>query len=200
MNLDFIESRFKDVNAKVDGRLVKTAVMVLLKDEKDDCKVIVEKRALNLKRQPGDICLPGGRIDDKETPKECAIRECLEELNIKSGDIEVIGEMDPFITPYGMIMYIFIGKIDFLPQNPSKAEVDKLYEISVKDLMKIEPIMKEVLVTSIQPEDFPYDLIHNGKNYKFSKIKLPQYFYKFDEFTIWGYTARILNEFIKYIK
>lgn len=105
--------------------------------------------------------------------------------------------MDPFITPYGMIMYIFIGKIDGLPNNPSEAEVDRLYELSIKELMEKKPLIVEEVVTSIKPENFPYNLIRNGKEYKFSKINVPQYFYKYDEFTVWGYTARILSEFIK---
>lgn len=197
MNIKYIEDRFKNINAKVDGRLFKTAVMILITEENGESKIILEKRALNLKRQPGDICFPGGKVDRDENPRECAIRECCEELNIKKDDITVIGQMDPIITPYGMIMYIFIGKIDKLPSNPSKAEVDRLYQLSIKELMKKEPLIVEEVVTSIKPENFPYHLIMKGKDYKFSKINVSKYFYEYDEFTVWGYTASILNEFIQ---
>lgn len=83
MKIKYIEERFNNIKAKVDGRLTRTAVMILIREEDGDSKIILEKRALNLKRQPGDICFPGGRIDGEESPKECAIRECCEELSIK---------------------------------------------------------------------------------------------------------------------
>lgn len=201
MRIKQIEERVKDLKSSVDGRLTKTAVMILIREDYNgDSKIILEKRALSLKRQPGDICFPGGRIDGDETPQNCAIRECCEELNIKEDEIKVIGEMNPFITPYGMIMYIFIGKIKVLPKYPSKAEVHRLYEISIEKLINSNPIIVEEVLTSVKPDNFPYELIYNEKEYKFSKKNINQYFYKFDDFTIWGYTARILNEFIKIIQ
>ena len=49
-------------------------------------------------------------------------------------------------------------------------------------------------------EDFPFNMIRGGREYKFSTGKLNQYFYKYKEYTIWGFTALIVKRFIDIIK
>ena len=78
---------FKNYNPKIIGKKREFSVMILIVEENGVQKIVLEKRALTLKSQPGDICLPGGSIDLRETEKEAAIRETIEELNIKSSDI-----------------------------------------------------------------------------------------------------------------
>lgn len=68
-----------DANGIESEHMQTTAAGILL--------VTPRKRALFIKRSeactfPGMWCFPGGRMDDGETPEECAVRECREEIGI----------------------------------------------------------------------------------------------------------------------
>lgn len=199
-NFTHIENIFKNRKSKPIGKFYRSAVMILLLEENNELYILFEKRALNLDKQPGDICFPGGRIEEGESPREAAIRETQEELNIKREDIEVVGEMDYFISPYNSIMFPFVGKLKTDKVYPSKDEVDHVFKVPLKFFLENKPAAYEGEIRQRFNDDFPYDLIQGGKNYKFSVRKFNQYFYTYNEYTIWGFTALIVKSFIDIIK
>ncbi|NLC66362.1 MAG: CoA pyrophosphatase [Clostridium sp.] len=190
---------FKNYNPKIIGKKREFSVMILIVEENGVQKIVLEKRALTLKSQPGDICLPGGSIDLGETEKEAAIRETMEELNIKSSDIEFIGPMDFFVSPYGHVMFPFVSKTKIKDFYPNKDEVDHVIKVPIKHFIENKPLIYETEIVSNMGEDFPYHLIENGKDYNFSKSKHKQYFYKYNNYVIWGFTAQVVKSFIDII-
>ena len=90
--LDKIEKVFRDRESNILGELKKNGVMILLCEEEGKINIVFEVRAFNLRHQPGDICLPGGKVEKGETPQEASIRETMEELNLKRDDIKFIGK------------------------------------------------------------------------------------------------------------
>lgn len=198
--MEKIENVFTDRKASIIGEYKKSAVMLLLYEDKDETYIIFEERAHNLRHQPGDICLPGGKIEKFESPKETAIRETMEELNLNNEDISFIGEMDYFISPYGSIMYPFVAKTSVKTINPSKEEVDHIIKVPISYFLENEPISYEMEIGPNLKDDFPYYLVKGGKEYKFSRGKLKQFFYKYEGNVIWGFTALIVNKFIEIIK
>ena len=44
--------------------------------------------------------------------------------------------------------------------------------------------------------DFPYDKIANGNQYQWRSRVIEEWFYDYEQYTIWGLTARILKHFI----
>lgn len=182
------------------GSYKRNSVMILLYEENDEIYLILEKRALNLRHQPGDICMPGGKIEKGETPIEAAIRETVEELGIDKEDLEVYSAMDYLITPFSVIMYPFVAKIKELKDTYSKDEVDSLIKVPLTFLLENEPIYHEGELIVDRGEDFPYDLIRGGEGYKFSKCMYETYFYIWEDEVVWGHTARIIYEFIKILK
>lgn len=48
-------------------------------------------------------------------------------------------------------------------------------------------------------DDFPFDLIENA-NYKFRTAPYPTQFYIYNDYVIWGLTAKILNNFLTILK
>lgn len=197
---DEISKIFANRKGKILGKYKKNAVMILLHQSKEELSIIFEVRALNLRHQPGDICLPGGKLEEDESPLEGAVREAREELNLRDSDIEVLGEMDYFITPYGSIMYPFVGIVDREEIIPNSGEVDHIFSVPLKYLMENEPLYYEMNIGPTQHEDFPYHLIRGGRNYKFSSGRIEQYFYKYGDYVIWGFTARIIKAFIDILK
>lgn len=195
-----IENIFKDRNSKIIGEFKENAVMFLLKEINGETYICFEMRSLALKFQPGDICLPGGRVEKNEKPLEAAIRETKEELNLEDKDMEYIGQMDYFVSPYNAIIYSFVSKINKEEIYPSKEEVDHIFWVPLKFFMENEPLCYEVKIKPVIEEDFPFNFIRGGENYKFNSGKLKQYFYKYENYVIWGFTAMIVKWFTELIK
>lgn len=200
--MDRIVNTFSGRKGNPINKLKRSAVMILLIEKENELYLILEKRALTLRKQPGDISLPGGGIEEWETPKEAAIREAFEELNIEKENIEVIGEMDYLITSFDSVIYPFVGLIKnfngFTKLN--KDEVDHVFKVPVKFFLNNKPEEHEVLVKQHFKEDFPFEKIVAGKNYRFSEKIFKQYFYTYNEYVIWGITATILKRFTDLIK
>lgn len=198
--IEQIEYVFSGRKASIIGEFKKSAVMLLLFEDKDDTYIIFEERAHSLRHQPGDICLPGGKIEKQESPKETAIRETMEELNLNLEDITFIGEMDYFISPYRSIMYPFVAKTSIENIKPNKAEVDHIIKVPISYFLENEPISYDMEIAPNLKDDFPYYLIKGGKEYKFSRGILKQYFYNYEGVVIWGFTAMIIKKFVDIIK
>ncbi len=198
--MEKVKKVFAGRKAKSIGEYKKSAVMILLIEEEGETYIIFEKRALTLKRQPGDISLPGGIIEKNETPMEAAIRETEEELNVNGDDIELIGPMDYFISPYRTIMYPFVGQLHTNHFQPNKDEVDHIFKVPLKYFLENEPRCYELEIGPTLKDDFPFDLIEGGRDYKFGKGKINQYFYLYGDYVIWGFTALIIKKFVEKIK
>ncbi len=95
-----------------EGRFKKFAVLVPIVETRDGHSLIFEKRAGSLRRQPGEICFPGGKLEPGESPEMCAVRETTEELRVSEGQIGVLGPGDIFVSPFDLIIYPYIGKIN----------------------------------------------------------------------------------------
>ena len=64
------------------GGARRAAVMVGLYQQQDQWMIPLTRRPETLEHHGGQICLPGGRIEQGETPREAAIREFHEELGV----------------------------------------------------------------------------------------------------------------------
>jgi len=198
--MDKIEKLFSGYTPNIIGVYKKSAVMILLVEEDGEPNIVFEVRAHNLRHQPGDVCLPGGRVEDKESPREAAVREVMEELNLSFEEIEYIGEMNYFVTPYNAIIYPFVAKCKNNNMQCNKSEVDHIFKVPISFLMANEPMLYELEIGPNLKEDFPYHLIRGGKEYKFGRGKLFEYFYSFNDYIIWGTTALIVKNFIDSVK
>ncbi len=174
--------------------------MILIGEHEGEECIIFEKRALTLRSQPGDICFPGGKIEEGESPREAAIRETTEELGIDSEDIELLGEMDYLISPYGSIMYPFVGVLKNNNLKPNLDEVHSIIRIPLRFFMENDPLLHEIAIVPQITEDFPYNRIVGGKTYNFTKGKMLQHFYTYEETNLWGFTAIITKSFIDILK
>ncbi len=175
-------------------------MMILLLEKAEEHYLVLEKRARTLNSQPGDICLPGGSIDQGESPKEAAIRETMEELGLLEEEIDFVGPMDYFISPYGQTMYPFVAKTKVENFKPNPEEVERLILIPLSYFEDHVPLIYEIDLTSKMGDDFPFHLIENGKDYPFRRATSKQYFYKFDDIVVWGFTAQIVKSFIDILK
>jgi len=199
-DLEFLKQRKQGILG--ENQSFRSAVFLPLLDLKGETHVLFEKRAADLKVQPGEICFPGGAIDKKDAnPAQAAIRETSEELIIPGKNIELIAPLDIMVSPFNAIVYPFVGFIHN-PQdisfNPS--EVDEIFYVPLQHLVDQDPSNYVLNLTVQMPEDYPYELVPGGKNYPYRTGKMPQQFYFWEDRIIWGLTARILHHFLGLIR
>lgn len=188
----------------IDEKLfAKSAVLVpLVKDNNGGWRVLFQVRASHLKRQPGEICFPGGTLDGpSESPRQGAIRETSEELGLRPEQVYIWGQLGLIISPFNLLLYSFVGEIPPLEVlDPSPAEVDSLFTVSLERLLALEPRTHHVYVKAEPGTDFPFDKIPGGRDYPWRTGILPEVFYDINGRVIWGLTARILQHFLALVR
>lgn len=200
MDKDMLRTRLQNNLSSFIGEATafRAAIMIPLVELQGEWHVLFQVRALTLRKQPGDISFPGGRIDESDyTPKDAAIRETHEELGVDKAAIEVIGALSPYISTPSFVVYPFVAKIDINEMKINKAEVEKVFTVPLNWLITHEPKKHEISFQPKPSEDFPFDKIRDGKNYSWRTRMFAEYFYEYNQYTIWGLTARILNHFIE---
>ena len=133
--------------------------------------VVLEVRADGI-RQAGEVCFPGGRIDDGEEALDAALREIKEELLIS--DDNIINVKPKFITMGPRLEPVFVYECELIGYENSynKSEVSKVLTISFDWLKDNEHILPE------------------------ERMKT-QCEYIYDTHRIWGMTARVINWYLK---
>lgn len=114
--------------------------------------LILTKRAAHLRRHAGQWALPGGRIDNDETPEETALRELAEEVGLQLAPTDVLGRLDTFITRSGFAMtpvVVWAGEARRLVPDP--AEVASIHRIPVSEFLRADAPMLEALEGSEHP-------------------------------------------------
>lgn len=204
LDLSSIESRLKNRNVKVLGheQMKVSSVLVPLIEKVDGLHVLFQVRGKKLRTQPGEICFPGGRVENEDKNEtETAIRETCEELGLQREQIKVMAPLDICINPFHAIIHPFVGVIlepDAI--RPNELEVEEVFTVPLEYLLNYEPKFHPVKFQVKLDDSFPYHLIPNGKSYKWRTRQVPEYFYLYDRYVIWGLTARILTNFLTVIK
>jgi 8-oxo-dGTP pyrophosphatase MutT (NUDIX family) len=204
MELETIVTKLKSHTPKILGseKFSKYAVMLPLLKKEDGIHVLFEVRSLELRRQPGEICFPGGRIDEQDMDeKDAAIRETVEELGINKEQISNVNPLDYMISPFGMIIYPFVGYINS-PQKivPNPSEVGEIFTVPLSFFIHNKPEIYNIEFRAEPEENFPFDLIVGGENYNWRTRGIEEYFYHYQGKVIWGLTAKILSHFIEVIR
>lgn len=203
MDIELIAKKLKNRVPQPMEEMAKFAVLIPLIENNGRWEVIFELRAKDLKTQPGEVSFPGGRMEEGETFKETAIRETMEELNIDKSNINVIGELDYLISYANLEIHCFLGiisgiNVDNITPNPG--EVDHLFTVPLEYFLEVEPKAYYLEMENKYNEEFPYNLIPGGKDYNFRKAKRTIYFYEYNDYIIWGYTATMIKHLIEILK
>ncbi|MGY3714382.1 NUDIX hydrolase [Sutcliffiella cohnii] len=181
----------------------RSAILIPLIQVGEEWHILFEVRSFKMRRQPGDISFPGGRIDaTDDSPLAAALRETYEELGVLPNKVNVIGGLSPYVASPTFVVYPFVAAVDYkeIIQCYNKEEVEEVFTIPVKWLLNYKPDMHLVTVELKPSLDFPFDKIVNGTNYQWGTRSVEEWFYYYDKYTIWGLTARILKHFIHILK
>lgn len=199
MNINFIRNKISNITNTLDDQFKYFSILVPIIEIKGTPHLIFEVRSHGLRRQPGEICFPGGKKEPNESFKETAIRETIEELNISDENIDIIGKLPSVSTHYNNYIYPFIAIIKNVKVKDisfNKSEVDKIFTVPLSFFMENLPL-EHYIETQPNPLDgFPYHLLPNGEDYPWFKGKYPVYFYQYKSYVIWGLTAKTIKALI----
>jgi peroxisomal coenzyme A diphosphatase NUDT7 len=179
----------------------RVSVFLPLVEKNGETHILFEVRASHMRRQPDEVCFPGGKIDQTDPDaKHCAIRETTEELGINESDLSNIVPLD-YLVNGGTIIYPFVGKInDMAKIRPNPDEVGKTFTVPLSFLRENKPDRYKIKL-QVQPEEgFPFELIVGGENYKWQTREIEEHFYTYDGNVIWGLTAKVLTHFLELIQ
>lgn len=180
-----------------------SAVLIPIVEVDGEWHILFEVRSFTMRKQPGDISFPGGRIDATDaSPMAAALRETSEELGVDPKVVTILGKLSPYIASPSFVIYPFVATFNMnqVIQSYNKVEVDEVFTIPLKWLMEYEPYMHELSVEPIPSPGFPYDKIVNGDQYQWRVHSKKQWFFDYEKYTIWGLTATILKHFIEMMK
>ncbi len=167
------------------------AVLIPLVETDGGVSILFEVRQAGI-RQGGEICFPGGRIEDGETAASAAVRETAEELLVPVESIEVIAPMHIMSGPGGAKISSSLGILHDYRGTFSGQEVSRVFTVPLRWFAEHAPRVSEGKMAVETEEDFPYDLLPGGKNYPWHTIPRRFYFYECDGGVIWGITAELL--------
>ncbi len=163
----------------VDTGRLPSAVLLPLYNKQGQHHILLIKRSEKVKEHKGQISFPGGNRDKEDrTLLATALRECTEEIGLRSEDVDVLGELDDEVTTTSnYIVSPFVAAIPWPYQfQTNEEEVDETIEVPLSALLD-----KNCLHTDTE--------ILNGK-------VIDSYTYHYQGRVIWGATARILNRFL----
>lgn len=204
MNIEDICRGLKD---RLDGRLrgiqnetdyFSAAVILPLVPHENGLGILFEVRSPKLAWQPGEICFPGGRIEKNENPEQAAVRETYEELQLPKQSLALLGALDYLVSPIGVILYPYVGYIsDPEKINPNTGEVAQVFVVPLQFLLENEPLVAHMEVATRPMPGFPLEQLPPDYPAGWrSRASYPVYFYQYQDYVIWGITARVLNDFI----
>ena len=118
----------------------------------DRAAVLLTRRSAALRSHPSQWALPGGRIDEGETPEAAALRELAEEVGLVVDPCCVLGRLDDFATRSGFVItpvVVWAGTGARLV--PNAAEVESVHRIPVDEFLRADAPMLETIAENPHP-------------------------------------------------
>ena len=178
---DLLAKRSPKPIKEANSDYIHAAVLIPLFIEDGIYKILFTQRTTKVEHHKGQISFPGGTVEEKDRSLEdTALRESNEEIGLLEKDVEILGQIDDKLTvASNFIVHPFVGRIPYpytFKINP--IEVDRIL------IVPIEIFYGEEAYRVKGPPDL-VDPSYSGP------------IYQHDGATIWGATARIMENFVR---
>lgn len=155
------------------------AVLVPLYERQGRVEVLLTRRTRSLPSHAGQISFPGGKRDPEDRNLvETALREAHEEVGLAPSDVSPVGRLDDcptFVTNFVITPVVGVIPPDY-PFQPNASEIDTLIQLP------LEAFLEPGVLRETESE--------------FNGLKYTLHFYDVGGHTVWGATARILNQLL----
>ncbi|KAG8377058.1 hypothetical protein BUALT_Bualt09G0128500 [Buddleja alternifolia] len=138
-----IPANYITKNMHVLSRKNRAAVLVCIFGGQDgQLRVILTRRSMKLSSHPGDVALPGGKMDEGDVDDSAtALREAMEEIGLDPGLVRVVANLQPFISSNLLTVVPVIGLLssveDFKPVL-NVDEVDTIFDAPLEMFLEEE--------------------------------------------------------------
>jgi hypothetical protein len=118
--------------------------------------------------------LPGGRIDaGDESAIHAALRESQEEVGLPPSAVEILGQLDPMVTRFGMKVTPVVGLVpEAIMLTPNPHELDAVFKVPLAFFLEDNRLRTDTGMLGGYPVQVPC--------------------WQFERYEIWGVTAVIL--------
>ena len=176
------------------------AVLCPLVETEEGLSLLYEVRAAALRRQPGEVCFPGGKVEEDESVTDCALRETEEELSIPAAEVSLLGTPDFICNQMGFLLRPVLGLVSpagFAALRPSPAEVAEAFTAPLSFFAETAPEPWRYELVPQVPEDFPYESVGIPRDYAWNHgwVDVPVWYWQ--GHAVWGMTARLVRDLIK---
>jgi len=160
--------------------LPEAAVLMPLVDVSEP-RVILTVRSNSMPTHAGEVAFPGGKRDpgDKNLLMT-ALRESQEEVGLSPDYVDVLGQLSPLASRYGMKVTPFVGIVS--PEAELQAEpgeIDTIFQVPLQFFLDEVPELSS-----------PIDVF--GRQFR-----IPSYYY--EDKRIWGLTAFMILDLINHV-
>jgi 8-oxo-dGTP pyrophosphatase MutT (NUDIX family) len=155
------------------------AVLLLCYPEHGGLNLLLTRRSESLPQHPGQVSLPGGKIDPEDAGAEdAALREAEEEVGLDRRDVDVWGRLDQvYIPPSNFRITPIVAVMDRVPRvQPNPGEVAEVFAVDLRRLLDPATVVVE----------------------EWSRLGIPALvpFYYVGGHKVWGATALVLSELV----
>ncbi|WP_317931538.1 CoA pyrophosphatase [Halioxenophilus sp. WMMB6] len=150
------------------------AVLVPLTGRGSGIELVLTQRSGHLNSHAGEVSFPGGKWEPGDhSPADTALRETEEEIALPRGRVALLGELPNHVSKHGLRVTPVVGWIDQMPTlvaNPE--ELDSVFRVPLAFFLEDERVRTDI--------------------YSAAGITHWSPAWRFQEYEIWGLTARVL--------
>jgi 8-oxo-dGTP pyrophosphatase MutT (NUDIX family) len=174
--------QFVELAKFVPDEFQRAAVLVPIVERPDGLTVLLTQRASHLKKHPGQISFPGGRMEPSDAgPWEAALRETEEEIGLAREFVTLAGYLHDHlvITGYAVTPVVAFVRPGF-DIRLDVTEVEEVFEVPLEFIM--DPANHVLCERTLGGHSFvAHDIPYQGRN-------------------IWGATAGMLMSLYRLIR
>ncbi|BFM06536.1 NUDIX hydrolase [Halioxenophilus aromaticivorans] len=154
------------------------AVLLALYGQVQQPQLILTQRATHLNSHAGEVSFPGGKWEPADTgPGDTALRETEEEIALPRRQVALLGELPDHFSKKGLRVKPIVGWVDELPDLiPSPDELDAVFSVPLEFFLADQRIRTDI--------------------YSSQGVTYWSPAWQFEQYEIWGLTARILVDLL----
>lgn len=181
---DVLSTRSHKLIQDEKSSYIHAAVLIPLFREDGEYKILFTKRTNKVEHHKGQISFPGGAVDKEDgSLKQTVLREVYEEIGLPGEDVEIIGQIDDTTTVVSrFIVHPFVGRIPH-PYD---------FRISAKEVKRLIRVPLKIFL--------PDSSENKKETFEFEGVTYQTPAYIYDGDTIWGATAKIMENFVDIIR
>jgi coenzyme A diphosphatase NUDT7 len=196
--IENLRRNLEAVEQRMSYPFLRSAVVVPLLYSKGRIQIVLELRANHLRRSPGEVGFPGGRIEIGESPWEAALRELEEELGVEGTEVELLGRLPEQQRRRDELIVPFVCRLaEDVKLKPDGIEVAEVFTLPLDYVLNTGFKEARIIEEYSLSDDFPQQYLPSS-SWRRSLIR-PVYYLVYEKYLIWGLSANILLQILELI-